>query len=59
MRAKAPSVLIIFYSHSSFLILLYSQKLLSDLQVATESEVGSCCHTVQPWDWSLSQQSLG
>lgn len=58
-RAKAPSVLIIFYSHSSFLILLFSQKLLNDLQFATESEVGSCCHTVPPWDWSLSQQSLG
>lgn len=58
-RAKAPSVLIIFYSHSSFLILLFSHKLLNDLQFATESEVGSCCHTVQPWDWSLSQQSLG
>lgn len=58
-RAKAPSVLIIFYSNGSFLILLFSHTLLNDLQFAAESEVGSCCRTVRPWDRSLSQQSLG
>lgn len=43
--AKAPSVSIIFYYHSSFLILLFSQKLLNDLQSATESGTVSYSHT--------------